>query len=175
VDFVVDLDQTLFPLLRSMQGLEGGERITLECPTWESLDSFCDRPIEELISEAIKPERAIEIGIYPGAREVLHRLHDSGKEILIATHRSREHRRATEDFLYAVDLPYPLQIGHDLQKTSYLRDGGTLIDDAPHLLWDAHQSGFRVATLLHSYNSAIVRQLQIPAEERWPLLQNHLF
>lgn len=164
VDIVIDLDQTLFPLLRSMRSVPGGERVHENCGTWDGLEDLCDRPLHNVIRDAIQPERALRVGLYSGAIEALFGWQEAGKEIAIATHRDRSHRPETEEFLQEVGLgDFPLWVDADLQKTDLLYPGGVFIDDAPHLLEEAYTSGVRVASLRHSYNRDILERYSIPS------------
>lgn len=174
MNVVVDLDQTLFPLLESMQALPGGERVRTDCPHWDSLSDLCDRPLSEMIEAAIDTEHALDFGLYSGARETLQLWKDAGTEVVIATHRHSRYKTVTENFLKATGLLFPLFIGEEIDKTALLREGGILIDDAPHVLKQAYRGGFRSATLLHSYNREIVDLYEIPAEPDWYELARRL-
>lgn len=168
VRLLVDIDQTLYPLLLAMSTVPGGERIREEeCQTWHSLQMMCDRPASEVILDAIQPEIATQIGLYPGASQALRDLAESNIDICLATHRDREYRDITERFLSEVGIgDFPLYIDEDLEKESLISDG-LLIDDAPHILRDAHAAGLQVTTLPHLYNQEIAERLAIRRGKDW--------
>lgn len=166
---VVDIDQTLYPLLRAISTLPGGEEVDeSNCLTWDSLEGMCRRPAQELIAEAIHPDVAAGIGLYPGARNALLSFADQNIEIALATHRSREYKNFTSTFLHEAGLgDFPLYIGEDLEKESFLFADGLLVDDAPHVLESAWQKGVGVTSLEHPYNKEVAQRLGFSRGRDW--------
>ena len=176
MDVVIDIDQTLFPLLRSMQEVPGGEAVRESCSDWHGLADMCSRPLHEVISLAIQPEQASRIGLYPYAKETVLLLQEEGFSVSLATHRHEKHRPATELFLEEMGLHHlPLWVGEDVSKTDLLSERGILVDDAPHLLRQAHQDSRQATSLLHAYNKQTLQDLRFPHASHWQELQKIIF
>lgn len=173
MQLVVDIDQTIYPLLKALQTLPGGEEVEEEkCLHWDSLASLCQRPLGEMIEEAIHPELAASIGLYPGARETILYFLEQDMEVALATHRHHSQEEVTRTFLADHELDHlPLFIGEDLEKLDLLFPSGVLIDDAPHTLSKGALTGKYVTTLAHPYNNQVAEKHGLSRGEDWQELK----
>lgn len=176
MDVVVDIDQTLFPLLRAMKRVPGGEGVQEDCPVWHGLEAMCTRPLDEVIFSAIQPGVACEVGLYPGAKETIDLLETEGFSVTLATHRDSSCEDVTREFLEFSGLGHlPLFVGAGVPKTKLLSLNGILVDDAPHLLQQAYNENQRAVSLLHAYNQETIKNLRLPHASDWNELQEVIF
>lgn len=173
MDLLIDIDQTIFPLFQAIQKLPGGENVFEEdCVAWESLAEMCQRPVDEMIDEAIQPEIATSVGLYPGASEVILDLANENIDIALATHRDRKYESATKEFLAHQGLDgLPLYIDSDLEKIGLLFSNGLLVDDAPDTMEAAYLKGAAVTALEHRYNDEVANLYGIPRGKDWNQLE----
>jgi hypothetical protein len=101
---------------------------------------------------------------FPSARWFLESLITEGYLPVIASHRQKDSRKATENFLQKHNLPYTeLHLSHD--KTVLFESSRALVDDAPTLLDKATQKGLLCAGLRYSWNKQTEHPLFNSLEE----------
>jgi hypothetical protein len=170
---VVDIDQTIFPLIKAISTLPGGEDVAEEkCLEWDMLETFCKRPLPDMIHEAIQPDVSAAVGTYPHVLEVLETLAETNIDIALATHRERRHRDVTRVYLESQGLSgFPLYVDEELEKLSLLFPDGLIVDDAPHTMEKASRQGVHVTALAHRYNDKVALLHDIERGNDWLKLE----
>ncbi|HTR45214.1 MAG TPA: hypothetical protein VMH06_05845 [Thermodesulfovibrionales bacterium] len=90
---------------------------------------------------------------YPEARSFLSALRDRGFHLIIASHRLPEARNQTERWLARHKLPYDM-LHLSFDKTVLFGQACVVVDDAPHTLEKAVESGALGAGLSFPWNRA---------------------
>ena len=139
------------------------------------IDRLRPEQVKALVAETHRAEHILAARPYPGAVEAVRAWHEAGHRILIASHREDAARRATEQWLQRIGLPYDgLHCSQD--KVAHCRETSVdlLIDDSPVNLRDAIDAGIRVATIRHPWNREVCEEEDIVCADDWSELAQRL-
>lgn len=157
---IVDLDNTLWDFASVFE-----ERLKKAVPTippmaeWQ-WDFYREHiSVEQLhnIIDSIHIEQD-RFNPFPSAKWFLNSLLDKEYKIIIASHRHKDSREATINFLEKHNLPYTkLHISHD--KTVLFDACDAIVDDAPKLLNEARNRGLICTGLRYPWNEHLEHSL----------------
>lgn len=157
---ILDIDNTLWnfanPLFSYLK------KINSNIPHyyyWNSWDFFLPYISEKDFYDAVeKVHKEQDIyAPYKGASELTKALKDVGAHITVASHRKEQTRTVTELFLNSHNILFDeLHLSND--KTPLFTNALYVIDDAPHLIEEAHNRGCKVFSLSQPWNKTVANK-----------------
>lgn len=177
---MLDVDSTIFPLLRIISMLPGGERVEEgKLRTWGELADRLGgvKPLLAMFDQAMRFENARRVGIYRAARGALAAARRHGVLIHVVTHRPPGAVEDTARFLDHFGVPHDsLLVDLHLDKAPWCVDHRVplLVDDHPDTIEDAHRLGIIPTALAFHYNDAAATRAGARVADDWVGLGNHI-
>jgi len=174
----LDIDSTLhhyWDLFEDLARRRFGVALPYVDQTGWGIAALEPEAVRTIVAETHADEHVLAAEPYPDAVETVRRWHDGGHWIHITSHRAETARRATEQWLDRVGLPYDdLHCSYDKVSRCVALEIDLLVDDSPVNLTRAADHGIRGATIIHPWNADLVERNLVIGAHDWRELGERL-
>lgn len=171
----LDIDSTLhhyWDLLDELAQQRFGVSLPYEEQRTWSITRLEPHQLKQLVEETHTHANVVDAEPYPGAVETVRHWHERGHWIHVTSHRADSARKATEQWLARIGMPYDdLHCSYDKVSRCVELGIDVLVDDSPVNLTKAREQGITGATIIHPWNAELAAEEGIVGARDWTELR----
>jgi 5'(3')-deoxyribonucleotidase len=174
----LDIDSTLhhyWDLLADLSLKRFGVALPYQEQRGWGIDRLEPSQLKQLINESHSDENIETAEPYPDAVATVRAWHEDGHWIHVTSHRAGSTRQATERWLDRIGMPYDdLHCSYDKVTRCVELNIDVLVDDSPVNLENAREQGIVGATIVHPWNTEVVKHEGVIGARDWRELRELL-